>query len=176
MKNYALMIAVLTLGFVPHLAVAQQAATDSRVPQANPLLQNQEAPPSCAVRNVPPKGVSFHGKVVGAAPVAEVKKQTEMSEKTAHGYTSPDFTRMPRVTVDFVDEEGHSHRAIAVVRQGKVPPAGMEIDVLSRFVDPRNPCYFIPLTVATAYYDKHALLDTKKPTGNNVSTLAANDR
>jgi hypothetical protein len=101
---------------------------------------------ACDLR-VPLHAIEYQAVVVGMSPPEETKRQTEIAMRITGGAPTPRYMPLPRVLADFRDERGMQHRIISAVTDGNIPAPGASVVLRSRYLDPDDPCQFVPWTV-----------------------------
>ena len=81
------------------------------------------------------------------SPPEETKRQTEIAMRITGGAPTPRYMPLPRILADFRDERGMQHRIISAVTDGNIPAPGASVVLRSRYLDPDDPCQFVPWTV-----------------------------
>ena len=107
--------------------------------------------PACQLR-APSKPATVRGVSLGLATQAQVEDLTGLAEKITGGKPKPSYMALPRIYAYTVDKAGHRHPAIAAVVEAPIPPAGAEVEMLTRYIDPDNACQFIPWTLKSAAF------------------------
>jgi len=101
---------------------------------------------ACDLR-VPLHAIEYQAVVVGMSPPEETKRQTEIAMRITGGAPTPRYMPLPRILADFRDERGMQHRIISAVTDGNIPAPGASVVLRSRYLDPDDPCQFVPWTV-----------------------------
>jgi hypothetical protein len=106
---------------------------------------------ACAIKEseAPAQPLHFRAKVQGMAAPEEVRRQTHIAELRTGGAVSPDYLGYPRILAVFI-AGGVAHSTIAAVVDGHIPQPGENVELASRYRDPRSACNFIPWTVVPA--------------------------
>lgn len=134
MKTYALLAIVSTMATIfgwPGIAFAQ----DGRACYVDPA-------------QVPQLPVKANGVIVRLATSEQARTATELIEHKVGIKISPDYVTLPRVVVRVVRNKVVSETMAAVV-DGHTPKPGENVEILSRYRDPRSHCNFIPWTVGS---------------------------